>query len=243
VRRPVTYTQTNLVSNIPGLAIVTDPELVNPWGFSHSATSPFWVSNQGTGTATLYAVTSSNGVTKTNVNPSPQPRPRAVWSISRRRQADPKDLPVRLATRTQRPSWWGTVGTVRELPFIFDSLNGTISAWDTGLTAFTQVTVAGASFTGLAINQAQTELYAANDAGTGGIDVFNSAFAPVSLGASAFATPTAITSLGLVPFNVQDIGGDVYVTYAPPGHAAQTTATEEWEPWRSSMRAGTCCRR
>ena len=50
-------TQVNLVSNIPGLATITDADLVNPWGFSHSATSPFWVSNQGTGSSTLYNVT------------------------------------------------------------------------------------------------------------------------------------------------------------------------------------------
>jgi uncharacterized protein (TIGR03118 family) len=47
----------------------------------------------------------------------------------------------------------------------------------------------------------------------------------VSLGAGAFATPTAISALGLVPFNVQDIAGNVYVTYAPSGLAAQRGAT------------------
>jgi TIGR03118 family protein len=67
-------------------------------------------------------------------------------------------------------------------------------------------------------------LYAANQAGTGSINVFNSSFAPVSLGAGAFATPAAISALGLVPFNVQDIG-NVYVTYAPSGLAAQRGAT------------------
>jgi hypothetical protein len=56
--------QTNLVSDIPGLAKVTDPELVNPWGVSHSSTSPFWVSNQGKSTATLYAVTDETDVSK-----------------------------------------------------------------------------------------------------------------------------------------------------------------------------------
>jgi uncharacterized protein (TIGR03118 family) len=68
-------------------------------------------------------------------------------------------------------------------------------------------------------------LYAANSAGVGGIQVFNSAFTPVSLGGSAFATPAAIGALGLVTFNVQDIGGSVYVTYAPMGRAAQIAAT------------------
>ena len=43
------YVQTNLVSDIPGLAEATDPHLVNPWGVSFSPTgSPFWISNQGT---------------------------------------------------------------------------------------------------------------------------------------------------------------------------------------------------
>jgi uncharacterized protein (TIGR03118 family) len=105
---------------------------------------------------------------------------------------------------------------------MFANLNGTISAWDTGPTAFIQVTTTGASYTGLAINGAQTQLYAANNAGTGSVDVFNSTFAPVTLAAGAFVDPAL--PAGLVPFNVQDIGGNVYVTYAPAGRAAQTSA-------------------
>src|SRR5574341_739600 len=50
----IRFQQVNLVSNIPGLALHTDPDLVNPWGLSHSATSPFWVSDNGTGVSTLY---------------------------------------------------------------------------------------------------------------------------------------------------------------------------------------------
>ena len=67
-------------------------------------------------------------------------------------------------------------------------------------------------------------LYAANSAGTGSVDVFNSSFAAETLPTGAFATPTAIQTAGLVPFNVEDINGKVYVTYAPSGHAAQTSA-------------------
>jgi uncharacterized protein (TIGR03118 family) len=119
----------------------------------------------------------------------------------------------------------GNGGNGGSAHFIFGNLNGTVSAWDTGATAFIQVTTPGAVYTGLAINQAQTQLYAANDAGAGSINVFNSAFAPVSLGAGAFATPAAIGALGLVPFNVQDIAGKVYVTYAPSGLANQRAAT------------------
>ena len=49
------YHQTNLVSDVPGLALILDPDLVNPWGISMSGGSPFWVSNNGSGTSTLYA--------------------------------------------------------------------------------------------------------------------------------------------------------------------------------------------
>src|ERR1700736_539514 len=63
-RAQADFLQTDLVSDIPGLAALTDPQLHNPWGMSHTATSPFWISNQGTNTTTLYAVTPDNNVTK-----------------------------------------------------------------------------------------------------------------------------------------------------------------------------------
>ena len=77
------------------------------------------------------------------------------------------------------------------------------------------MTTPGAVYTGVAINQAQARLYAANGAGSGSIDVFNSSFSPANLGPSAFATPPQVPT-GFVPFNAQDINGNVYVTYAPP---------------------------
>src|ERR1044071_3574462 len=99
--------------------------------------------------------------------------------------------------------------------FIFANLNGTISGWGppagtVSLSSTIKVTTPGAVYTGLAINQAQDRLYAANSAGTGGINVFDSSFAPVSLGAGAFTDPNL--PAGYVPFNVRDIGGKVYVT-------------------------------
>src|SRR5947209_20168798 len=48
------YKQTHLVSDIPGMAPVTDPHLVNPWGLSRSSGSPWWASENGTGVSTLY---------------------------------------------------------------------------------------------------------------------------------------------------------------------------------------------
>ena len=58
------YVQTDLVSDIPGLATITEPTLVNPWGISHTATSPFWISDQVQSVANLWSVTGQTNVTK-----------------------------------------------------------------------------------------------------------------------------------------------------------------------------------
>lgn len=208
------YVQTNLVSDISGLAIVTDPELVNSWGLSHSATSPFWISNQGKSTATLYSVTGATDVTKVNINP-----PSGFVAIPQT-TGGPQGPTGQVNNSNTASFLVGNGGNGGSAHFIFANLNGTISAWDTGASAFIQATTTGAVYTGLAINQAQTRLYAANDAGAGSIGVFDSTFKPVILSATAFANPFP----GLVPFNVQDIGGKVYVAYAPSGRPNQTMA-------------------
>ncbi len=56
---PGQYEQTNLISDIAGVALITDPNLVNPWGQAASATSPLWVADNGSDVSTLY----SGGVT------------------------------------------------------------------------------------------------------------------------------------------------------------------------------------
>jgi uncharacterized protein (TIGR03118 family) len=212
------YVQTNLVSDIDGLAQATDPHLVNPWGVSFNPGSPFWVSNQGTNSTTLYAVTDS-----TDVN-SPVP----LFTVNIPTTDTGPQGPTGQVSNTNASSFHLTDGNHSSASFIFADLNGTISAWNASLgtngsTAEIEVTTPGAVYTGLAVNDAHTMLYAANTrAGT--IDVFNSSFDPVDLGHHAFRTPGQIEARGLVPFNVTDIGGEVYVTYAPPGREAQTTA-------------------
>jgi uncharacterized protein (TIGR03118 family) len=206
------FSQTNLVSNMPGLATITDSSLVNPWGVSFANGSPIWISDQGTQTSPLFSVTGtgvSGPLFTVNIPPAGVSGPTGQVG-----NASGSGFDV------------GNGGNGAPADFIFANLNGSISAWNNSphTQAITQTSVAGASFTGLAINRADTELFAANTAGAGGIDVFNNAFQQISLGAGAFATPTAIMAAGLVPFNVTDLGGNVFVTYAPSGHAAQTTA-------------------
>jgi uncharacterized protein (TIGR03118 family) len=222
-RAEADFIQTNLVSDIQGLAAITDPELHNPWGVSHNATSPFWTSNQGTNTATLFAVTAGNGVTKaapagTNGNIAIPPGGiGAVGPTGQVANTNTSSFPVSVVSG----------GNGASASFIFANLNGTISAWNGGQTAFIQVTTQGASYTGLAINQAQTQLFAANGAGTGSVNVFNSSFTQVG----TIATPAAISALNLVPFNVQTLGnGNLAVTYAPPGRPAQIAANPATGP-------------
>ena len=199
--------QTNLVSDIAGLATITDAELVNPWGVSHSPTSPFWVSNQGKNTATLYAVTDETNVKKVPIN--------GTGIVNIPKTAAGPQGPTGQVNNANTSSFLVKGGDDKSAHFIFANLNGTISAWDAGPTAFIQVTTPGAVYTGLAINGAQTRLYAADDVPPGRIDVFDSSFNQVNLGPDAFKDPSL--PAGFVPFNAQDIGGDVYVTYAPAG--------------------------
>jgi uncharacterized protein (TIGR03118 family) len=202
------YLQTDLVSDIQGLATITDPNLVNPWGISHGPTTPFWVSDQGTGVATLYNVPSGGTVSK------------AALIVS---------IPT-TATGPQGPtgqvfnpntSAFIVPGTTAAANFIFANLNGTISAWNSAVGTTAQIAAAtpGAVYTGLTL--AGTQLYAANGA-QNRIDVFDGSFHAVTP-AGGFIDPTL--PAGLVPFNVQTIGGKIYVTYAPAGRPAQIAAT------------------
>jgi uncharacterized protein (TIGR03118 family) len=215
------FSQTNLVSDMPGLATATDSSLVNPWGVSFANGSPIWISDQGTQTAPLFAVTGSTNVSgplfSVNIPPAGASGPTGQVANAAA-LAGSSSAGFDISTTSG--------GNGKPADFIFANLNGSIAAWNNSphLQALTQTSVAGASFTGLAINSTDTELFAANDAGAhGGIDVFNSSFAQVT--GAGFATPAAIAAAGLVPFDVKDIGGNVFVTYAPSGHIAQTKAT------------------
>src|SRR5258708_28482366 len=195
------YVQTNLVSDIAGVAPAHDPELVNAWGVSFIGCIPFWISDQGSNSTTLYSVTDS-----TVVNP-----PVPVFTVNIPPTGGPG--PTGQVSNTNTSSFHLTApGDTSAALFIFADLNGTISAWNPSLgldgsTAHVEVTTPGAVYTGLAVNQAHTMLYAANDkAGT--IDVFNSSFAPVDLGHHALPTPGEIAGRGVIPLNVTELCRD-----------------------------------
>jgi uncharacterized protein (TIGR03118 family) len=211
------YDQTNLVSDVTGLAQITDPNLLNPWGMSFSGTSPFWVSEQGANKTELF--TYANGIAAA--------------------QAPSNAAPLIVSIPTTAGGPQGPTGQVfnsttaflvgaAKANFIFANLNGTISAWNpgAGTTAVIEASTTGALYTGLAITNGALgpRLYAANGAGTGSIDVFDGGFHRIATSGAFVDTDPRLA--GLVPFNVTTIGSSVYVTYAPAGHLAQTTATE-----------------
>jgi uncharacterized protein (TIGR03118 family) len=183
------YFETKLVSNVPGLAPVTDPLLQNPWGMSFSATSPFWVSDQASDVATLY---SGTGVPQALVVGIP---------------------PSGAGSGPTGQVFAGGLGFTMSggvsPNFIFSTLSGTIDAWSAGTSAVTQFTTSdGAVYTGLA--QVGNVLYAA-DTKNGLIDVFNSSFQKISV-TGTFLDP-GITA-GFTPYNIQNVGGKLYVEYA-----------------------------
>src|SRR5580765_4834448 len=128
------YIQTNLVSDIPGLATITEPTLVNPWGVSRTTTSPFWISDQGANLTNLWSVIGPTTVTKvTAVNP-----PTGNIAIPTSGGGPAQGPTGQVSNQNPSPSSFpvGSGGNCVSAHFIFANLNGTISAWDPGPTAF-----------------------------------------------------------------------------------------------------------
>jgi uncharacterized protein (TIGR03118 family) len=203
------YRQTNLLSDIPGLAPVLDPLLVNPWGMAASGSSPFWVANNGTSTTQL--IRGDVGGAPVVLNPLPGTQTVNI----------PGGLPtgvVRNGTTDFKITPPGG-GTPAASNFIFDSITGNITAWNnaSGATAQNVVSMPGHVWTGLAIGASTTpagnRLYAA-DFANNHIDVFNETFTATTVtGGFIDATIPA----GYAPFNIQNLGGSLYVTYAKVG--------------------------
>ena len=194
-----TYVQTNIISDGgPGSvsALVTDSTLINPWGVSVGPA--IWIDKAGSGSV-------------------------AVDTAAGKIVIPAVTIPAASASAQGTPS--GTVynnaGTGFNLPgstsalFLFGTLDGTIAAWNAtnGTKAVTVVNnSAKASYTDIALdtNATGTFLLAANFK-QGTVDVFDSTFAPHSLGGS-FTDSTL--PAGYSPFGIHSIGGNVYVTYA-----------------------------
>jgi uncharacterized protein (TIGR03118 family) len=221
------FLQTNLVSDIAGMAATQDTLLINPWGLTSSSTSPFWVSDNATGFSTLY-----NG----QGTPFPPGNPLVVTIPPA--AAAPHGTPTGTVFNTAGTGFdVSENGNTGSSIFLFDTLDGTISGWNPGVDlhhAIVEVNNPGSVYTGLAIGvdaAGQTLLYAANHS-KGTIDVFNSNFTPVTNLAGSFTDPNL--PAGADPFNIQNINGKLYVEYTVGGtgtiHGAVDVFTTDGQP-------------
>jgi uncharacterized protein (TIGR03118 family) len=194
------YVRHDLVSDQAGFADVTDPNLVDPWGVSFSATGAFWVSNTGKGNSTLY-----NGSGAIN------PLVVTVPAAGTGKQGTPTGQVFNGSTGFVLPN-----GSPAR--FIFSTEDGTISGWSAGTLAAIMVdnSASGAVYYGLAIgaNAAGATLLYAPNFTTGNIDVFDSKYAPAKV-SGGFADPNL--PVGYAPFNIWPLGGKLYVAYAKQG--------------------------
>lgn len=185
------YRQTNLVSDLPG-AQVTDTNLVNAWGISFSTSGPFWISDNGTGQSTLYAVTNdSTGAPHVTVEG-------LVVTI-------PGDGSV-------TGQFFDGTGQFHGDVFIFVNEDGTISGWRGALGTAAEVLVSGSTnnvYKGVAIstNTNGTVLLAANFR-QGTVDVYDTNLTLVS------QLKDNRAANGYAPFNVQSLDGELFVTFA-----------------------------
>ncbi len=189
------YSQTNLVSDTGVGSAKKDANLVNAWGLSRSSGSPWWVSNNGSNTSTLYAgdgsvaslvVSVPGGPTGTIFNGTPD------FSLNGKPAA-----------------------------FVFVSEDGSVSAWNGGTVATVVASKASAVYKGLAlgVSNGQNYLYAANFH-SGQIDVLDKNFHYVNRSDSddrdrddqSFSIGDS--SRGYSPFNIQNLGGTLFVTFA-----------------------------
>ena len=206
------YVVTPLVSDQSG-AKVQDPNLKNAWGVAFSpAGSPFWIADNATGLSTLY----NGDGTIVNLLPA---------------GTSPVKIPGPGGPGTGTPTGivWNPArgfvvpGTAVQASFIFDTEDGTISAWAGGLTpgneAVLAATTAGAVYKGLVfgVNEQGAFLFATNfhDAK---IDVFapptgtsNGQYVPATT-SGGFVDPKI--PAGYAPFGIQNIDGNLFVTYA-----------------------------
>lgn len=197
------YTQTNLVSNIPGMAPVTDPNLVNPWGMSRGTTSPWWVSDNGAGVSTLYLGTGTAAPLVVTI-------PTGDANVSP--TGTPTGQVFNGTTDFKLPNGNPAV-------FIFVTEDGTISGWNGGTTAVIKANTHAASvFKGATLATVKrpdgslgNQLYVA-DFKMGRVEVYDGNFHRMGLSEDAFRDDRV--PQGYAPFNVQNIGGNILVAFA-----------------------------
>jgi uncharacterized protein (TIGR03118 family) len=201
------YLQTNLVSDLAGMAARTDPNLVNPWGIAANPNSAIWVADNGSGTSTLY-------------NNSGQPFPASaplVITIPPPAGGTPPAAPTGIVFNGTGGFTVRSGATSGASSFLFATEDGTLSGWNATVDpthALLGVDNSGSAavYKGLALDGGPSgNFLLATNFRSGKVDVFDQNFAPARLPGS-FTDPNL--PAGFAPFDVAVITGKVYVTYA-----------------------------
>jgi uncharacterized protein (TIGR03118 family) len=207
------YRQTNLVSDIPGLARFTDSNLVNPWGLSHSPTSPWWVSDNHTGVSTLY----KGDGTAIQVGSPPM---QLVVTIPPPGGSPAGTISAPTGNVFNGTSDFAVSGNNPGL-FIFATEDGTISGWNPNVDLHNAIlkvdnSGSGAVYKGLAIgsNSSGNFLYATNF-NAGVVEMYDAQFKLAgSFTDSSLSTDCPLPNQCFAPFGIQNINGSLYVTFA-----------------------------
>ena len=189
------YSQTNLVSNVAGVATTTDTQLVNPWGISVLPGEDFWIADNNSGVSTLYDQNGNKDAGLVVTIPGAASNPNGNCSPG---------CPTGTVANASGSYFNGG-------SFIFDTEDGLIVYWNgssnTGIVGKDN-SASGAVYKGLAL--LGTNLLAANF-NSGKVDVYDSTYNLTSLGGS-FTDPKL--PAGLAPHGIHVIGNQVYVAYA-----------------------------
>jgi uncharacterized protein (TIGR03118 family) len=186
--------RTDIVSDQAG-AMVQDAQLVNAWGLAFSSSGIAWVAANGSGIADIFDANGNHVLSSVTIPP-----PAGGMSPS---------APTGAAFN-------GTAGALMGDRFVFVTEDGTIAGWQAGMDAVLRVdnSTAGAVYKGVTIgidSSGNPRLYASNFA-AGKVEIYDANYQPVAGGPQAFVDDQI--RAGFAPFNVQEIGGLVYVTYA-----------------------------
>ena len=204
----VSYLQTNIVSDLKGMARVTDPKLINPWGIVAGSGTPFWIAANNAGASTVYTGTGA-------------PFPGAPGSVTipapAGGAADAAGAPTGVVFNGSSGLVVRQGGASGPSLFVFATEDGTIAGWSPAANATSAIIAAdnsaeGAVYKGLAsATGPQARLFAANFR-ENSIDVFDASFQRIVKPPGSFSDPTIPD--GFAPFNVANLNGKLYVTYA-----------------------------
>lgn len=203
------YLVHNLVSDLPDTADFLDPNLVNPWGLATTATSPFWIGNNGSGTSTLYGTTGAAVALVVTIPTTSGPTGGAVSGT--------------IANTTTSFA----VAPGKAASFIFCTEDGTVSGWNSSVNPSAAIitvnnTSANSVFKGCVLGgTAAAPILYVTDFHNAVVDMFDGNFNPIAA-PKAFLDPSI--PAGYAPFNIANFGGQIYVTYAKQDSAKHDDA-------------------